>query len=521
MTADVDGGLVRFGAVLRLAVDDLKGDFVDVLHELDVEFALALEGVGLLETLRQRAVAADIDAEAADRPQQELDVALHEAVVRLGELRCAVDLCVVDGDLALVALDGDGQWLGRALFIGVDPHAEGNEILVELRQVLDLIVDAEIIQRPLLRLRGFLRDDLLHRVPLLLHVGDQLELGAGADEIVLGIGDLEIAVAVEVVRQEADGQLQRDDLRAERQQLRLFLGQAAARGQVAARIDAEELQIELHLLHVRLVLGGGRRAEADGVAEVVQGGAGHDRVEVENAHRLAGLRVQQDVVQLGVVVRNAQGQLAGIQQTHQRAGFFFPLHDERDLVPDGEGPVNAVGVQRLAELAVAVDGVVEHRDRFVEGLRGEVAQQLLEAAEGDRALIEILVGFRRFEADTVRELVAAPVFAVLVHVVVCTLVGENKVERFARIADAAAQVFRHRADVLHDRLRVGENVLIDPLQDIDVVIVGLHAVGAVDVAGAEFADDDRRSADAEMLDRRFRRQFILQRDHPLGGLFIL
>ena len=145
MSADGDRGLVGLREALRRTVDDLKGHLVHVLHELHVESALALKRIGLLQALRKRGVAADPDAEAADGPEQELDVALDKAVIGLGQLGRPVDLGMADGDLPAVALKRDGQGLFRTLLVGVEPHAEGDEILVQHGQMFDRIVDSQII----------------------------------------------------------------------------------------------------------------------------------------------------------------------------------------------------------------------------------------------------------------------------------------------------------------------------------------------------------------------------------------
>ena len=142
MATDGDGGLVCLRQLLGRAVDDLERHFIDVLHELHVERALAREGIGALQTLRQRAVAADPDAEAADGPQQEFYIALDIAIIGLGHFRRAVDLRLTDGDLALIALERDGQGLFCAPGIGLEPHAEGDKVRIELRHMLDGIFNA-------------------------------------------------------------------------------------------------------------------------------------------------------------------------------------------------------------------------------------------------------------------------------------------------------------------------------------------------------------------------------------------
>ena len=89
------------------------------------------------ETLRS-----EPPAEAADGPQQEFYIALDIAIIGLGHFRRAVDLRLTDGDLALIALERDGQGLFCAPGIGLEPHAEGDKVRIELRHMLDGIFNA-------------------------------------------------------------------------------------------------------------------------------------------------------------------------------------------------------------------------------------------------------------------------------------------------------------------------------------------------------------------------------------------
>ena len=115
------------------------------MEEVVVEGPLAVLGIVGLELLGDMVAAADIDLEAADGPQQELDQPLHIAVVCLGHVGGAVDEGLADGDLAPVPLNGDGDGLFGILQIGVHPHAEGNEAGVQLGFGPDGIGNAEII----------------------------------------------------------------------------------------------------------------------------------------------------------------------------------------------------------------------------------------------------------------------------------------------------------------------------------------------------------------------------------------
>ena len=85
-----------------------------------------------MQLLGNGRAAADIDAEAADGPQQEFYHPLYIAVVRLGHFRSSVDKGSADGDLPFVSFNGDCQGLCCALQIGIHPHAKGNKAGIQL-----------------------------------------------------------------------------------------------------------------------------------------------------------------------------------------------------------------------------------------------------------------------------------------------------------------------------------------------------------------------------------------------------
>ena len=279
----------------------------------------------------------------------------------------------------------------------------------------------------------------------------------------LRVGRFEVLITLQVVRQEADAQLQGDDPGAPGQHADLRLGHAGAGAHIALGVGAVETQVDADLAQIRLVLSGGGSAEADGIAVVIQAQAGHNGVQIQDAQGLAGVAVEQDVVELGVVVGDAQGQLAGFAHALQEPRLALAGHDEADLLLHGFGAVAHILLQGVLKQDIAVDGVVELGDGLMELLRREVPQHLLEMTEGDGALIEVLGGLRRFQAEAAHEFIHPPVFAAGILVIELAAVGGDEVQGAAGIANALAQKFRHRADVLHQRLGILEHILVDAL----------------------------------------------------------
>ena len=96
------------------------------------------------------------------------------------------------------------------------------------------------------------------------------------------------------------------------------------------------------------------RAKADGIAESVKAGAGHDRVQIDHAERPAGRRIQQDVVERCIIVRHAQRQLSGSQGILDSRHLCLPGQCEFNFGLDLRGPVHGVARQCLKEHAVTV-----------------------------------------------------------------------------------------------------------------------------------------------------------------------
>ena len=134
----------------------------------------------------------------------------------------------------------------------------------------------------------------------------------------------------------------------------------------------------------------------------------------------------------------------------------------------------------------------------MERLRRELAQHLLEAAEGDGALIEVGVGLRGLKADAVGKFIAAPVLARLIDMIVYPGIGRNKIQDLMGILCALPQVLCHGTDILHHSLRIGKHIAVDALENIGVPVVRLDLIGAVDVAVAVFLAGDRSAADGEV-----------------------
>ena len=179
----------------------------------------------------------------------------------------------------------------------------------------------------------------------------------------VGVVCVVVGIAVEVVSKEADGLLQGDDVAAVGEHGQLGFGQRAARAlDEALGVGLEHFGEEMYLIQVGLILGGGGGTRADGVAEVVEAGAGHDGVQVDDADGLLGGLVQQDVGELGIVMGYAEGEITALQRVHDEGAFVGAVGDELDLITDGIRTPRSVSLYGGEEVGVSLLGVVEIGD---------------------------------------------------------------------------------------------------------------------------------------------------------------
>ena len=128
---------------------------------------------------------------------------------------------------------------------------------------------------------------------------------------------------------------------------------------------------------------------------------------------------------------------------------------------------------------------MEVDDGLVQLFRRIVGQHVLELSERARGVIELhrilddIIGYGPLD-----ELVDAIVFAVGVEIVGLPVDGRDQIEGLAvRITslrdDLLSEELGHALDVLHDGRGIGEDLLVDALEDI--VRLGVYDVGVVDV----------------------------------------
>ena len=113
------------------------------------------------------------------------------------------------------------------------------------------------------------------------------------------------------------------------------------------------------------------------VAEVVRRQSGHDGVEVDHADTFAGGVIEQDVVELGVVVRDAFRQI----RIQQNAGDGLMREGEFDLRLGQDGAAGHVRGDRPLQRLESFRRVVKIRNGVVQSRRGQAGQHLLESPE--------------------------------------------------------------------------------------------------------------------------------------------
>jgi len=116
-------------------------------------------------------------------------------------------------------------------------------------------------------------------LPYHLHLLEKPQLVAGADEVVLGILDFVVRVAIEVVSEETHGLHEGEQGHGEGQMLALHRGEEGDRGlQIPSREGLEDVPTESDAVQIGRVFGLSISSRAEEVAVVREDVSGHHGV---------------------------------------------------------------------------------------------------------------------------------------------------------------------------------------------------------------------------------------------------
>jgi hypothetical protein len=115
---------------------------------------------------------------------------------------------------------------------------------------------------------------------------------------------------------------------------------------------------------------------------------------------------------------------------------------------------------------------------------------MLEPAEGQSALVEVLLAFGGVQAETANKIVHPPEFVAIVPKIEQTIVGGNEMQRHPGVLNPITQEVGDGAGVDHQLNGIFENVFIDTLQDVFAAGVRYDLDGVIDVTAAEFLAAD-------------------------------
>jgi len=290
---------------------------------------------------------------------------------------------------------------------------------------------------------------------------------------VLRIGDLVVGIAVEIIAQETDALFEGDQLAAEGEVIDFSrVEKSPGHREVALSEGLEHAHLQTDPGQVGLVLGRGAGGAAHHIPEIVEGDARHDGVEIDDTDARAGIEIEHDIVQLGVIMGDTQRHLTLSQGIEQLASLVLTLEHEGQLFGDRADSSGNILLDGDFQIIQSFWGVVEIGDGFMQFMSWKIRQTQLELAEGfgraDEGLnaVGLLQTGRIFD-----EKIGPPKVVVPVLQPVFTRAGLDQSQRLAvRIAtvlrDDLAQVRSDLGDVFHQGLGIFENERVDPLQDV-------------------------------------------------------
>ena len=231
--------------------------------------------------------------------------------------------------------------------------------------------------------------------------------------------------------------------------------------------------------------------------------AGHNRIQIDDHQGGIVHRVEQHIVDLGIVVGDPEGELPLPVQICQSAGLILNGEQKRDFLLNLRCPSGSVLLHGCNKLFITLPGVVEVRNGFRQLRDIKIRQICLELTKRNTCIVEdhrVLHGVICNGGDVVGhppEVVAVDDIGLPVGGVVEM---QGKLTRFF-----GTDMLRDLVDVVHQRHRVAECIGIDILHQkrlgFAVGQTEVHLIGAVHIAHLNgliaqiFVIDSEKAAD--------------------------
>ena len=236
----------------------------------------------------------------------------------------------------------------------------------------------------------------------------------------LGIGNLVVGVAIEIIAQKAHGLHIREECGSIGEVRNLDIGEETCAFEIAAGECFEDFHIEAHAAEVGLILGSGVGSRTQEVTIVGEDKVGHHSVEVDDAKH-SSLAVEEDVVHLRVAMADALGQESGTMEAFAFAHRFGSSLDALDEVAHFGYPSSSIVANSLAKLLKAELHVMEVGNGFAQFDR-DICQHVLEFSEGEAGKVRIL-GIDHIETLRIGDADHQSPIRFAVEMVVFTFVG--------------------------------------------------------------------------------------------------
>ena len=205
-------------------------------------------------------------------------------------------------------------------------------------------------------------------------------------------------------------------------------------------------------------------------------------IQINHAQRLHRRCVQDHVVQLGIVVRYAQGDFALSQRIHQPSGTRLARQGKINFTLNARRAAQRVALNRRVQRLKTARGIMKMRDGFTQQAGVKIAQLHLKLTESRAALLKIRRIARRLQAKAaLHKLHQAIAIALIVAAEERAVSRRHQGEHMAVVQALAAQMAGDQINVSHQELRIRKNGCIDALQDIIMRRISGYMIGGIDM----------------------------------------
>ncbi len=351
----------------------------------------------------------------------------------------------------------------------------------------------------------------LHFPKIFPHTLCQRNLAMGPNQIMFGIFDIKVGIPQNIIRQESGCQLHCQCRAAQCQRIDLSFRQCICRFmQKSLRKRTEDIQIHTGFFVFLAVLRHRIGGKANGISEVMTHKAGHNRIEIHHHNGRIIVRIEQNIIDLGIVMRNTHGQFTGLLHISQTAGILLHLHQPIDFLLNLLHSAHRIRFNCGLKLRIALAGIMKIRNCFMQLRNIEIRKLHLKLTKCLACIAHNIAVHHGRMRDGRDKICHSPEILTVNHI---DLAVSGMVEMEGNLSGfLPADMLGYFIDIIHQLHRMAERIGVNILNQegfrMSVVHEEPNLIGLIHISDLNCIVSQERSFNAEKSADLF--QFLFQ-----------